>query len=58
MPDKMPCQAYIWDIQNPNSYDIELKSPSPVTNISWNPKILDMVGGGTYNGLAIFWDIR
>jgi dynein intermediate chain 2 len=33
MPDKMPTQAYIWDINNPNNFDVELRSPSPVTNI-------------------------
>ena len=37
---------------------MELKSPSPVTNISYNPKITDTIGGGCYNGLICCWDQR
>jgi dynein intermediate chain 2 len=33
MHEKMPTQAYIWDVNNPNSYDQELKCPSSVTKI-------------------------
>jgi len=35
-----------------------LKAPSPVTNIAYNTKIQDTLGGGCYNGLLAFWDER
>jgi dynein intermediate chain 2, axonemal len=58
MHEKMPTQAYIWDVNNPNSYDQELKSPSSVTKLQYNPKLIDLIGGGCYSGLVAFWDVR
>ena len=34
-------QAYVWDLLNPNSPELELNTPSPVTNIMYNPKLVD-----------------
>lgn len=58
MNDKMTNQAYIWDINNPNVYSVKLDAPSPLTQIAYNSKIADYIGGGCYNGLVAFWDQR
>eukprot|EP00825_Cyclidium_porcatum_P019190 TRINITY_DN217_c0_g1_i3.p1 TRINITY_DN217_c0_g1~~TRINITY_DN217_c0_g1_i3.p1 ORF type:complete len:356 (+),score=75.60 TRINITY_DN217_c0_g1_i3:194-1261(+) len=58
MNDKMANQAYIWDLQNPNLYSLKLDAPSPLTQIAYNQKIADYIGGGCYNGLVAFWDQR
>lgn len=57
MPDKMPTQAYVWDLLNPNTPEIKLCSPSAVTNIAYNQKIPDQIGGGCYNGLLGKFDL-
>lgn len=57
-PEKMRTNAYIWDTCNPNAPEITLNSPSPVTNICYNHKLVDLVGGGCANGLVAVWDSR
>lgn len=52
MPEKMPTQAYVWNLNNPNKHETELQAPSPVTCISYNHKNQDWIGGGCYNGLV------
>ena len=51
-------QAYVWDLTNPNSPELQLQTPSPVTNIMYNPKLVDQIGGGCYNGLVCVWDVK
>lgn len=58
MPEKMPVQSYVWDLQNPNVPELVLQGPAPCTNISYNPKSSDMIGGGCYNGLVAIWDVK
>jgi len=58
MPDKMPCEAYIWDINNPNAPINVLESPSPVTCLKFNQKSIGVIAGGCYNGLVLQWDLR
>ncbi|EGR31420.1 intermediate chain 2, putative [Ichthyophthirius multifiliis] len=58
MPEKMNTEAYVWDLVNPNVPDIKLLSPSPITNIAYNQKLSDQIGGGCYNGLVAVWDVR
>jgi dynein intermediate chain 2 len=58
MPEKMETKAFIWNLSNPNEYELELHAPSPVTNMSYNHKNVDILGGGCYNGLLAFWDYR
>ena len=64
MPEGMPTQvfnfsdfanllkAYVWDVNNPNTPDITLASPSPLTSIGFNHKNTDHIAGGCYNGLV------
>lgn len=42
----------------PKLPEIKLCAPSAVTNISYNQKIPDQIGGGCYNGLIAVWDGR
>jgi len=58
MPEGMPTQSYIWDVNNPNTPDITLASPSPITSIAFNHKNTDHIAGGCYNGLICYWDAR
>ena len=58
MPDKMPLQSYVWDLNNPNVPDLVLNAPSSITNISYNQKLSDQIGGGCYNGLIAIWDVK
>lgn len=54
----MLTEAYVWDLTNPNSPELKLLTPSPVTNIMYNPKLVDQIGGGCYNGLIAIWDVK
>jgi len=58
MPDNMETKAYVWDLNNPNSPDGTLYSPSPLTTVMYNNKLSDVIGGGCYNGLSAIWDIK
>lgn len=58
MPDNMPMQSYIWDINNPNQPDAEIAPSSPLTCLNYNPRTSDGIVGGKYNGLIGFWDLR
>ena len=57
-PDKMKTHSYVWDINNPNTPEISLESPSPITNLSFNHKLTDIIGGGCANGIVGIWDYR
>lgn len=57
-PDKMKTNSYVWDLQNPNAPEISLESPSPITNIAYNHKLTDIIGGGCANGIVGMWDSR
>ncbi len=54
----MSLKSYVWDLNNPNRPEVELLAPSPCTNIAYNHKSTDIIGGGCYNGLVVIWDIR
>lgn len=54
----MCTDALIWDLNNPNHPEMRLNAPSPVTNIAYNPKSTDQIGGGCYNGLIAIWDVK
>lgn len=58
MPENMPTQSYIWDINNPNEPDYTITPPSPCCALAFNPKSPDWLVGGCYNGLIAFWDVR
>lgn len=54
----LPSQSYIWDMNNPNTPEMELKPPSPLVCLRYNPKSTDTLVGGCYNGLVTFFDTR
>lgn len=57
-PEKMKNNSYVWDLQNPNSPEVTLNSPSPLTNLCFNHKHVDQIGAGCANGTISFWDYR
>jgi dynein intermediate chain 2 len=48
----------VWDLTNPNNPELQLHTVSPVTNLMYNPKLTDQIGGGCYNGLVAVWDVK
>ena len=58
MPKKFPVQSNVWDLNCPNIPELFLNGPALFTNISYNPKSSDMIGGGCYNGLVAIWDVK
>ena len=54
----MKNNSYVWDLQNPNAPEVSLNSPSPITNLSYNHKHTDLIGGGCANGVVGLWDSR
>ena len=50
--------SYIWDVNNPNTPEFELKPGSPLTCINYNLKDVNLLGGGQYNGQVAFFDVR
>ncbi|ETW06373.1 hypothetical protein H310_02649 [Aphanomyces invadans] len=55
---RMPSNSYIWDVMNPNTPEVVLKPLSPLCCLRYNPKSVDQLVGGSYNGLISFFDIR
>ena len=58
MPERMPMQSYIWDMNAPNTACKTLIGSSPLCSIAFNNKYTDYVVGGCYNGLMAVWDLR
>ena len=42
--------SYIWDVENPNKPEMTLKPISPLVCIEFNPKDINILVGGCYNG--------
>eukprot|EP00793_Prasinoderma_coloniale_P004648 PRCOL_00000409-RA len=57
-PEGMNTSSYIWDVSNPITPDQELKAPSQLCSINYNPKDPNVLLGGMYNGQMAFWDTR
>mmetsp|Transcript_7193 Transcript_7193/g.16453 ORF Transcript_7193/g.16453 Transcript_7193/m.16453 type:complete len:608 (+) Transcript_7193:94-1917(+) len=50
--------SFIWDVLSPNEPKHELKTPSPITALKFNPKAPETLAGGCYNGLVGVFDSR
>merc|ERR1719473_957438 len=50
--------SFIWDVENPNQPAAELNSVSPLVSLAYQPKNVDLIGGGCYNGLIMLYDLR
>lgn len=57
-PEGMSKSSFIWDVNNPNKPDFELKGPSQLCCVNYNPKDTNILSGGMYNGQIGYWDIR
>jgi len=58
MPNDMPKESYIWNLNNPNFPEKTLLAPSPLCSMAFNHKNADIVVGGSYNGSLSFFDTR
>lgn len=58
MPQDMPRESYIWNLNNPNFPEKTLLAPSPLCCMQFNHKNSDFVVGGSYNGSLSFFDTR
>ena len=50
--------SYIWDVNNPNTPEFELKPFSALTCANYNIKDVNIIGAGQYNGQVCYFDIR
>jgi len=58
MDDSMPRNSFIWDVDNPNMPAAELNAQSPLICAAYQPKNVDLIAGGSYNGLITHYDLR
>ena len=56
--DRLSLLSYIWDVARPNNPERELKPPSAMTCLDFNPKQHDMIAAGCYNGLVTVFDLK
>eukprot|EP00326_Haptolina_ericina_P022351 CAMPEP_0181194490 /NCGR_PEP_ID=MMETSP1096-20121128/14368_1 /TAXON_ID=156174 ORGANISM="Chrysochromulina ericina, Strain CCMP281" /NCGR_SAMPLE_ID=MMETSP1096 /ASSEMBLY_ACC=CAM_ASM_000453 /LENGTH=548 /DNA_ID=CAMNT_0023284003 /DNA_START=121 /DNA_END=1767 /DNA_ORIENTATION=- len=56
--EQMSMKSYIWDVNNPNTPDMELVPSSPLCCLEYNPKDTHVLVGGSYNGLVSMFDTR
>mmetsp|Transcript_22165 Transcript_22165/g.68973 ORF Transcript_22165/g.68973 Transcript_22165/m.68973 type:complete len:575 (-) Transcript_22165:73-1797(-) len=57
-PENVSKSSYIWDINNPNTPDYEMKASSQLCCVVYNPKDPNILCGGMYNGQVAYWDTR
>ena len=57
-PDEMRLSSYVWDVNAPNEPDFELRGPSQLCCVNYNPKDTNVLSGGMYNGQVGYWDAR
>ena len=57
-PEGMSKSSYIWDVNSPNRPDFELRGPSQLCCVNYNPKDTNVISGGMYNGQVGYWDVR
>ena len=55
---RLPANAYIWDVANPNAPIVELSPASPLVSVRFNVKTPDILIGGSYNGLVHVFDVK
>ena len=47
--------SFIWDVNSPNEPDFEIKPPSPLCCLVFNPRSSDQLCGGCYRIQWAFW---
>lgn len=58
MPEGYPTSSYIWDINNPNLPEFELKPSSQLCCLEFNTRDAHVLLGGCYNGIVELYDDR
>eukprot|EP01062_Namystynia_karyoxenos_P058322 TRINITY_DN49888_c0_g1_i1.p1 TRINITY_DN49888_c0_g1~~TRINITY_DN49888_c0_g1_i1.p1 ORF type:complete len:608 (+),score=245.84 TRINITY_DN49888_c0_g1_i1:159-1982(+) len=54
----MTVKSHVWDVNNPNSPEIDLVPQSPLCCLQYSPKDTNIIAGGSYNGVVQLWDVR
>eukprot|EP01065_Artemidia_motanka_P036281 TRINITY_DN44191_c0_g1_i1.p1 TRINITY_DN44191_c0_g1~~TRINITY_DN44191_c0_g1_i1.p1 ORF type:complete len:608 (+),score=247.86 TRINITY_DN44191_c0_g1_i1:91-1914(+) len=54
----MTSHSHVWDVNNPNSPEIDLIPQSPLCCLQYSPKDSNIIAGGSYNGVVQLWDVR
>eukprot|EP01006_Ploeotia_vitrea_P024733 TRINITY_DN57536_c0_g1_i1.p1 TRINITY_DN57536_c0_g1~~TRINITY_DN57536_c0_g1_i1.p1 ORF type:complete len:596 (-),score=63.12 TRINITY_DN57536_c0_g1_i1:221-2008(-) len=54
----MSLKSHIWDVNNPNTPEMDLNPSSPLCCLEYNPKDAHLIAGGSYNGVVQYWDTR
>lgn len=57
-PKDMPLSSYVWDVNNPNTPEIEMTPGSQMVCGVFNPKDPNVIVSGLYNGQLCYWDSR
>ena len=57
-PEGMSSNSYVWNLNNPNFPEQTLVPPSPLVSLEYSNKDPNILMGGSYNGLLVFWDLR
>lgn len=57
-PEGMPTSSYIWDVNNPNTPEMEMMCPSQMVCTVYNPKDPNILVCGLYNGQVCYYDTR
>ncbi|XP_011880522.1 PREDICTED: dynein intermediate chain 3, ciliary-like [Vollenhovia emeryi] len=57
-PSNVNSSSYIWDIENPNTPVICLRSSTPLIIVEFNPRDPSMLISGLMSGQVCNWDIR
>jgi len=57
-PEGMSPASYVWDLNNPNYPELTLVPPSPLVTLEYSNRDPNILMGGSYNGLLVFWDLR
>ncbi|KAL0481743.1 dynein intermediate chain [Acrasis kona] len=58
VPEGMDMDSFIWDVNNPNTPEMQLLPTSPLCCLEYNPKDTSCIVAGAYNGTLFYFDTR
>ncbi|XP_066909187.1 dynein intermediate chain 3, ciliary-like [Halyomorpha halys] len=50
--------SYIWHVENPNRPELVIDAGVPIVCLEYNPRDVNTLIGGLYNGQVAYWDVR
>ncbi|CAH1393429.1 unnamed protein product [Nezara viridula] len=50
--------SYIWHVENPNRPELVIDAGVPIVCLEYNPRDVNTLVGGLYNGQVAYWDVR